>query len=177
MQYMHDFAARLEETGEFVDSQALAPEGAFVRYDGEGRPPVTDGPFVETKDLIAVALTLRAVGGLTTRQIATAYLVPEATMAQRISRAKRRIAGCRSTSPAISRRCYGCRRGDGIPARTRRRPRPRRRAVCRGLPRRYQRARARPPHSRGRTSATTAAAVSATSARTGVRRGTANEHY
>jgi RNA polymerase sigma factor (sigma-70 family) len=41
----------------------------------------------------AVALTLRAVGGLTTRQIATAYLVPEATMAQRISRAKRRIAG------------------------------------------------------------------------------------
>lgn len=41
----------------------------------------------------AVALTLRAVGGLTTKQIATAYLVPEATMAQRISRAKRRIAG------------------------------------------------------------------------------------
>ncbi|WP_099039093.1 RNA polymerase sigma factor [Mycobacterium neglectum] len=41
----------------------------------------------------AVALTLRAVGGLTTRQIATAYLIPEATMAQRISRAKRKIAG------------------------------------------------------------------------------------
>jgi RNA polymerase sigma factor (sigma-70 family) len=41
----------------------------------------------------AVALTLRAVGGLTTRQIATAYLVPEATMAQRISRAKRQISG------------------------------------------------------------------------------------
>jgi predicted RNA polymerase sigma factor len=41
----------------------------------------------------AVALTLRAVGGLTTRQIAQAYLVPEATMAQRISRAKRRVAG------------------------------------------------------------------------------------
>ncbi len=38
----------------------------------------------------AVALTLRAVGGLTTRQIAAAYLVPEATMAQRISRAKPR---------------------------------------------------------------------------------------
>ena len=37
----------------------------------------------------AVALTLRAVGGLTTRQIAQAYLVPERTMAQRISRAKR----------------------------------------------------------------------------------------
>ncbi|GAA4488656.1 YciI family protein [Rhodococcus olei] len=53
MQYMSDFAARLEQTGEFVDAQALAPEGTFVRYDGEGRPPVTDGPFAETKDLIA----------------------------------------------------------------------------------------------------------------------------
>ncbi|MBS2537027.1 RNA polymerase subunit sigma-24 [Catenulispora sp. NF23] len=41
----------------------------------------------------AVALTLRAVGGLTTRQIAQACLVPEATMAQRIVRAKRRIEG------------------------------------------------------------------------------------
>ena len=40
----------------------------------------------------AVALTLRAVGGLTTAQIARAYLVPEATMAQRISRAKRTVA-------------------------------------------------------------------------------------
>src|SRR5581483_24726 len=39
-----------------------------------------------------LALTLRAVGGLTTAQIATAFLVPEATMAQRISRAKATIA-------------------------------------------------------------------------------------
>src|SRR4051812_2232108 len=39
----------------------------------------------------AVALTLRAVGGLTTGQIAQAYLVPEPTMAQRISRAKRTV--------------------------------------------------------------------------------------
>jgi RNA polymerase sigma factor (sigma-70 family) len=38
-----------------------------------------------------LALTLRAVGGLTTEQIARAFLVPEATMAQRISRAKQRI--------------------------------------------------------------------------------------
>ena len=43
----------------------------------------------------AVALTLRAVGGLTTRQIAEAYLVPEATMAQRISRAKRTVSDVR----------------------------------------------------------------------------------
>ncbi|MFJ9443790.1 YciI family protein [Kitasatospora sp. NPDC101235] len=53
IQFMHDFAAQLEKTGEFVAGQALAPEGAWVRYDGEGRPPVTDGPFAETKDLIA----------------------------------------------------------------------------------------------------------------------------
>ncbi|MGV9801647.1 RNA polymerase sigma factor [Mycobacterium sp. NPDC003449] len=47
----------------------------------------------------AVALTLRAVGGLTTRQIAQAYLVPEATMAQRISRAKRTLSGVRLDRP------------------------------------------------------------------------------
>jgi RNA polymerase sigma factor (sigma-70 family) len=39
----------------------------------------------------AIALTLRAVGGLTTAEIATAFFVPEATMAQRISRAKQSI--------------------------------------------------------------------------------------
>ncbi|MCO5999065.1 RNA polymerase sigma factor [Actinoallomurus rhizosphaericola] len=47
----------------------------------------------------AVALTLRAVGGLTTRQIAQAYLVPEATMAQRISRAKRTVSSVRFNRP------------------------------------------------------------------------------
>ncbi|WP_406314409.1 RNA polymerase subunit sigma-24 [Streptosporangium sp. NBC_01639] len=47
----------------------------------------------------AVALTLRAVGGLTTRQIAHAYLVPEPTMAQRISRAKRTVSGIRFNQP------------------------------------------------------------------------------
>lgn len=48
-----------------------------------------------------LALTLRAVGGLTTGQIAAAFLVPEATMAQRISRAKRRIrdSGARFDMP------------------------------------------------------------------------------
>jgi RNA polymerase sigma factor (sigma-70 family) len=39
----------------------------------------------------AIALTLRSVGGLTTTEIANAFMVPEATMAQRISRAKQRI--------------------------------------------------------------------------------------
>ena len=52
-QFMRDFAARLEGTGEFVDGQALAQDGMWVRSDGEGRPPVTDGPFAETKDLVA----------------------------------------------------------------------------------------------------------------------------
>ncbi|SEL63453.1 RNA polymerase sigma factor [Rhodococcus maanshanensis] len=48
-----------------------------------------------------IALTLRAVGGLTTAQIARAFLVPEATMAQRISRAKQQItkAGAELSMP------------------------------------------------------------------------------
>jgi predicted RNA polymerase sigma factor len=74
-----------------------------VRFDTE--PPVGAVPSADDTlrlyflcahpDLTpssAVALTLRAVGGLTTRQISAAYLVPEATMAQRISRAKRTVA-------------------------------------------------------------------------------------
>ena len=46
-----------------------------------------------------VALTLRAVGGLTTREIADAFFVPEATMAQRISRAKRMLRDRTFTEP------------------------------------------------------------------------------
>ena len=53
VRFMNGFAARLEGSGELVEGQALSPDGWWVRYDGEGRPPVTDGPFVETKDLIA----------------------------------------------------------------------------------------------------------------------------
>jgi predicted RNA polymerase sigma factor len=79
-----------------------ARHGREVRFDSE--PPI--GVVPSTDDTLhlyflcahpdltsssAVALTLRAVGGLTTRQIAQAYLVPEPTMAQRISRAKRAI--------------------------------------------------------------------------------------
>ena len=69
-------------------------------------PALDSGAAIETDDTLvllfmcchpaltrpsAIALTLRAVGGLTTAEIANAYLVPEATMAQRISRAKQRI--------------------------------------------------------------------------------------
>ena len=69
-------------------------------------PELADDPVAEQDDTLillfmcchpaltrpsAIALTLRAVGGLTTGEIANAFLVPEATMAQRISRAKERI--------------------------------------------------------------------------------------
>jgi predicted RNA polymerase sigma factor len=45
-----------------------------------------------------IALTLRAVGGLTTAEIARAFLVPEDTMARRISRAKQQVAAAASRS-------------------------------------------------------------------------------
>lgn len=80
-------------------------EQRFVAGQPGGGPPTDLAPSLDDTlrlyfmcahpDLTpssAVALTLRAVGGLTTRQIAQAYLVPEATMAQRISRAKRTVA-------------------------------------------------------------------------------------
>jgi RNA polymerase sigma factor (sigma-70 family) len=90
----------------FVDAarSASSRRGREVAYEIEPAP----GPAPETDDTLrlyflcahpslpvgsAVALTLRAVGGLTTRQIATAHLVPEATMAQRISRAKKKLEG------------------------------------------------------------------------------------
>jgi hypothetical protein len=53
IEFMQDFAAKLERDGEFVDAQALSPDGAWVRSDGPGRAAVVDGPFAETKDLIA----------------------------------------------------------------------------------------------------------------------------
>ena len=79
-----------------------APGGAWPRRGSRRRPSVPGGSD-DTLTLLflcchpaltpasAIALTLRAVGGLTTAEIARAFLVPEATMAQRISRAKQRI--------------------------------------------------------------------------------------
>jgi len=77
-----------------------ARETAATRLD----PPLTDVPEEDDSlvllfmcahpaltDASAIALTLRAVGGLTTAEIASAFLVPEPTMAQRISRAKATI--------------------------------------------------------------------------------------
>jgi RNA polymerase sigma factor (sigma-70 family) len=80
----------------------LAPRDAFTAPPpGEGRAPSEDDTLTllflcchpELSPAARIALTLRAVGGLTTAEIARAHLVPEATMAQRISRAKQRIRG------------------------------------------------------------------------------------
>ena len=43
IQFMRDFADRLVETGEFVDGQALAPDGMWVRHDGAGRLHIRAG--------------------------------------------------------------------------------------------------------------------------------------
>ena len=51
--FMRQVADDLRERGEFVSEQALSPDGAWVRSASDGRTPVTDGPFAETKDLIA----------------------------------------------------------------------------------------------------------------------------
>ena len=53
IKFMQDFAAKLERDGEFVDAQALSPDGVWVRSDADGGTAVVDGPFAETKDLIA----------------------------------------------------------------------------------------------------------------------------
>ncbi|MFI0351999.1 RNA polymerase sigma factor [Actinomadura sp. 9N407] len=99
---------------------------ALARPGGEPVAPAADAP-AERDDTLTllflcchpalsgasqVALTLRAVGGLTTAQIAHAFLVPEATMAQRVSRAKQRIkaAGATFRMPA------GAERGERLGA-------------------------------------------------------------
>lgn len=80
-------------------------EAVAVRGWEETAPPPAAGETEQDDTLIllfmcchpaltpssAIALTLRAVGGLTTGEIASAFLIPEATMAQRISRAKQSI--------------------------------------------------------------------------------------
>jgi RNA polymerase sigma-70 factor, ECF subfamily len=74
----------------------------------EGREPIDEGPVKDERlrliftcchpalaQSVQVALTLRLLGGLTTTEIARAFLVPEATMAQRIVRAKAKIRDAR----------------------------------------------------------------------------------
>ena len=87
---------------------ALTPRDAFTAPPpGESRAPSEDDTLTllylcchpELTPAAQIALTLRAVGGLTTAEIARAHLVPEPTMAQRISRAKQRVRGVRFRLP------------------------------------------------------------------------------
>lgn len=86
-----EFRAAREELGPADGAVASAREDTLDLFVLCAHPDLSPAS--------AVALTLRAVGGLTTTQIAAAFLVPEATMAQRISRAKRAIAGTRLNRP------------------------------------------------------------------------------
>jgi len=96
-----------------------ASRRARERLVGEQEPDGTDVPDEDDSLVLlflaahpsltpasAIALTLRAVGGLTTAEIANAFLVTEATMAQRISRAKQTIrrAGGRFHTPTVAER-------------------------------------------------------------------------
>ncbi|MYZ33958.1 DUF6596 domain-containing protein [Streptomyces sp. MnatMP-M17] len=99
---MDQLRADAARRGREETAAALLPRDAFVvAPPGESRAPSED----DTLSLLflcchpaltpaaQIALTLRAVGGLTTAEIARAHLVPEATMAQRISRAKQKVKG------------------------------------------------------------------------------------
>ncbi|MGW3962074.1 RNA polymerase sigma factor [Amycolatopsis sp. NPDC005003] len=83
-------------------------EETVVQHEPPGQEPVSGVDDTLTLLLLCchpalprpsqVALTLRAVGGLTTAEIARAFLVPEATIGQRISRAKQKLKGERLTN-------------------------------------------------------------------------------
>ncbi|WP_171111999.1 MULTISPECIES: sigma-70 family RNA polymerase sigma factor [unclassified Streptomyces] len=87
---------------------ALTPRDAFTAPPpGADRAPREDDTLTllflcchpDLTPPAQIALTLRAVGGLTTAEIARAHLVPEPTMAQRISRAKQKVRGVRFGRP------------------------------------------------------------------------------
>jgi RNA polymerase sigma factor (sigma-70 family) len=86
-------SARRRRETEVAEEAAHAPETAFDAVHGEDDTLVLlfmcCHPALTRSS--AIALTLRAVGGLTTAEIANAFLVPETTMAQRISRTKQTI--------------------------------------------------------------------------------------
>ncbi|GAA1806434.1 RNA polymerase sigma factor [Actinomadura chokoriensis] len=112
-QWRSERARRDREAAVFARDAVLAQE-----VEGPGPDEERPGDRDDTLTLLflcchpalsppsQVALTLRAVGGLTTAQIARAFLVPEATMAQRVSRAKQKIraAGARFALPPAGER-------------------------------------------------------------------------
>ncbi|AEB46877.1 MULTISPECIES: RNA polymerase sigma factor [Micromonospora] len=88
-----------------VNSAALTPRDEFVAAGPGDDLPHGDDTLIllllcchpALSRPAQMALTLRAVGGLTTAQIASAFMVPDATMSQRISRAKRQIKAAGAT--------------------------------------------------------------------------------
>lgn len=89
------FARKLEVLGADIAMHAWTPDPEAA-FDDTVQDDVLRLVFMACHPVLApdarVALTLRVVGGLTTAQIARAYLVPEPTMAQRLVRAKKRLA-------------------------------------------------------------------------------------
>jgi RNA polymerase sigma factor (sigma-70 family) len=107
-QQRSEIARRQRETAVANDAETVAPSGDI---ESDMDPDDTlillfmcCHPALTSSS--AIALTLRAVGGLTTAEIANAFLVPEATMAQRISRAKQTIktSGLPFRMPALGER-------------------------------------------------------------------------
>jgi RNA polymerase sigma factor (sigma-70 family) len=103
-----EIARRERETAIAAEAESFAPE---LEIEADMDPDDTlillfmcCHPALSASS--AIALTLRAVGGLTTAEIANAFLVPEATMAQRISRAKQtiKVSGVRFHLPAAHER-------------------------------------------------------------------------
>jgi RNA polymerase sigma factor (sigma-70 family) len=90
---MRNEAARRHREYEFTLDPALAPEPSieFAPHKDDTLILLFMCCHPALTPASAIALTLRAVGGLKTTEIARAFLVPEATMAQRISRAKQTI--------------------------------------------------------------------------------------
>ncbi len=91
--YIRSESARRRRETEAAEEEARAPEAAFDAVPGEDDTLILLFMCCHPALMAAsaIALTLRAVGGLTTTEIAHAFLVPETTMAQRISRAKQTI--------------------------------------------------------------------------------------
>ncbi len=83
-------------TQELEDVQGMGPEDLDAALDDEVGDDLLRLLFIACHPILSsearVALTLRLLGGLTTDEIARAFLVPEATVAQRIVRAKRTLA-------------------------------------------------------------------------------------
>ena len=117
-----DYWRRQERLDERYAAMARDLETDLLQRDSDWDPDRIDDDvlrliFVAAHPVVPaegrIALTLRVVGGLTTEEIARAFLVPTATVAQRIVRAKKTLANaptCRSKCPTARSTRNGCRR-------------------------------------------------------------------